>query len=473
MAVVHKIVGPKVQFYRRANSPFWWCSTTVGGERRRTSTKKESLSEATAFGEDWALNLKGVERWGGGVKKAEKTFRMAAERFLNEYEIITQGERSPQYVKNHHGRVTNHLIPFFGDMPLTEITSGAIQDYRVHRLKTGPLPRGPKSKEEKPVVESEEKKPVKRLGRSTLHQEIVCLRQILKAANRLGWLPNLPDMSAPYKFSGKAEHRAWFSPTEYKTLFTTTRDHSENPRDEDRRGGYEELHDCVLFLGNSGLRPDEALSLEFRDVSAETDEGSGQRILAIEVRGKRGYGPCKTMPGAVLPFRRIVTRRTAAFRAQRKKAGDPNWEKAQLDPTERVFPALQRALFNGILIKLGMKADRDGRPRTFYSLRHTYICLRLLDGANAYELAKNCRTSVEMIQDHYAVHLKNYIDASLVNVRKKKKTPKNSKGDTEEAKPKRRRASKSPLATTGSPTIAKGGLGGRGGTGRRNGLRPT
>jgi len=47
--------------------------------------------------------------------------------------------------------------------------------------------------------------------------------------------------------------------------------------------------------------------------------------------------------------------------------------------------------------------------------------MRLLDGAHAYELAKNCRTSVEMIEKHYAVHLKNYIDASLINVRKKKR----------------------------------------------------
>jgi integrase len=70
-----------------------------------------------------------------------------------------------------------------------------------------------------------------------------------------------------------------------------------------------------------------------------------------------------------------------------------------------------------------LKTDREGRPRTFYSLRHTYICMRLLAGANAYELAKNCRTSVEMIQEHYAVHLKNYINTSLVNIKAKKSKP--------------------------------------------------
>ena len=72
------------------------------------------------------------------------------------------------------------------------------------------------------------------------------------------------------------------------------------------------------------------------------------------------------------------------------------------------------------LDELGLKLDREGNRRTTYSLRHTYICLRLLEGADIYQIAKNCRTSVEMIEKHYAAHLKDMIDTSLVNVRKDK-----------------------------------------------------
>jgi hypothetical protein len=42
---------------------------------------------------------------------------------------------------------------------------------------------------------------------------------VLKTANRHGWLPYLPDISAPYKTSGKISRRAWFSPEEYKRLY--------------------------------------------------------------------------------------------------------------------------------------------------------------------------------------------------------------------------------------------------------------
>jgi len=41
----------------------------------------------------------------------------------------------------------------------------------------------------------------------------------------------------------------------------------------------------------------------------------------------------------------------------------------------------------------------------------TYICLRLMEGADIYQIAKNCHTSVEMIEKYYAAHIKNRIDA--------------------------------------------------------------
>jgi hypothetical protein len=42
--------------------------------------------------------------------------------------------------------------------------------------------------------------------------------------------------------------------------------------------------------------------------------------------------------------------------------------------------------------------------------------LRLLEGADIYQIAKNCRTSVEMIEKYYAAHLKTRLDASAINI---------------------------------------------------------
>jgi len=68
-----------------------------------------------------------------------------------------------------------------------------------------------------------------------------------------------------------------------------------------------------------------------------------------------------------------------------------------------------------------LRIDREGQPRTAYSLRHTYICLRLMEGADIYQIAKNCRTSVEMIEKYYASHIKTSLDAVAINVMRPKK----------------------------------------------------
>jgi hypothetical protein len=49
-------------------------------------------------------------------------------------------------------------------------------------------------------------------------------------------------------------------------------------------------------------------------------------------------------------------------------------------------------------------------------LRHYFICQRLSEGADIYQIAKNCRTSVEMIEKFYASHLANTLNAAAINV---------------------------------------------------------
>tara|TARA_R110002072_G_scaffold211424_1_gene368946 strand:+ start:360 stop:1508 length:1149 start_codon:yes stop_codon:yes gene_type:complete len=381
------MMGGKLHVYKRDNSSYWQCSAYLGGRNRRVSTKEESLSLAKEFAEDWYLELRGKHRRGEITN--EKTFHQAAEQFLREFEIITEGERSPLYVKGHHRRVHNHLLPFFGDMGLSQITPGQIQEYRIHRREKAMEERG------------------KAPGHSTIHQEIVCLRQILKTALRHGWLQYLPDMSQPYKSSGKISHRAWFSPEEYKKLYEATRRRALKPKRSRYKWESEQLHDFVLFMANTGLRPDEAYRLEYRDVAVVEDEATDETILEIEVRGKRGVGYCKSMSGAVRPFERLMERNNPAL-------------------TDLVFPKTHRELFNRILDEEGLKFDRDNNPRTAYSLRHTYICLRLMEGADIYQIAKNCRTSVEMIEKYYASHIKNRLDAASINVRRV--TPNKNKG---------------------------------------------
>lgn len=400
MAARHEVLGGKVQLYLRPDGRYWQCSCTINGKQYRASTKKEGVREAEDVAEEWYLELKGMFKRGEMVQPLrEKTFAEVAEQFLREFSALTEGQRNPKYVKNHRRRVENYLVPFMGDKPISEITSGVVQDYRLHRIEQHKAKMAARKRDE--IEEETEHQKAKKStpARGTIHQEIVVIRQVLKTALRHRWIAALPDLSEPYRLNLKVSHRAWFSPEEYRTLYTETKRCAKNPPNPRFAWEYKQLHDLVLFLANTGLRPDEAARLQFRDVSVVDDDRSGETILVIECRGKRGYGPCKSTAGAVRVFRRLQKRN-------------------QPLPTDRIFPVLQTQLFNKVLARLDLKYDREGRPRTLYSLRHTYISFRLLEGANVLQLAWNCRTSVDMIEKYYATHIKTRLDASAINVRR-------------------------------------------------------
>jgi integrase len=307
-AVRHSIFDNKIQLYRRPNSPFWWASCSVKGNQKRSSTEEESLAHAKDVARDWYLGLLGKYRSGELVEG--KLFKVASAKFISEFETLTEGERSKVYVEGHRFRINRHLDRFFGEMPLPAITDSKIQEYRVHRMKTG--------------------------------------------------------MSR---------------------------------KDQARKSKLEK----------AGLR------LQFRDVEIIDDADSGETILLIHLRGKRGEGICKSMPNAVRPFTRLRDRKRPSITETNAKIS------ALPKQDDLLFPTSQHELLNAILEEEGLKLDREGRPRTAYSLRHTYICFRLLERADIYQVAKNCHTSVEMIQKYYASHLETDIDAGAVNVLRNKK----------------------------------------------------
>jgi hypothetical protein len=177
-AIKHSLMGGKLHVYRRENSGQWQCSTYLAGKNHRVSTKTDSLAHAKQFAEDWFLTLRG--KAARGEIRAEKTFKEAALAFEREYEIITEGQRSPAYVRGHKDRLRLHLNPFFGSMPLSQVTASAVQEYRISRMslpvkvnRTEPI-----EPKEKAAKKAKAPRPLTRPARTTLHHELVTLRQV-------------------------------------------------------------------------------------------------------------------------------------------------------------------------------------------------------------------------------------------------------------------------------------------------------
>jgi hypothetical protein len=220
----------------------------------------------------------------------------------------------------------------------------------------------------------------------------------LNYAFKKGILKQLPQFKDEYDTQKNTASRAWFNTHEYSKLHNTIRKHADylETRDKLQHQHARELYDYVIFGTNTGMRVGELNACRFCDVRVVVEKATKEKVLIISnIKGKRGSGgTCQSFYGAVAAFERIVKRRGLTL------------AKAK-DSTEKLFLVHHRVMFNNILKKTNLKQTNTNPPtkRDFVSLRSTYICFRLLNGAPIYEVANNCRTSVQMIQQHYAKYL--------------------------------------------------------------------
>ena len=64
-------------------------------------------------------------------------------------------------------------------------------------------------------------------------------------------------------------------------------------------------------------------------------------------------------------------------------------------------------MFKVLVKEAGLDTDSYGQKHTTYSLRHSALCFQILKsgGNDLFGLAKNARTSVQMLESFYLTHL--------------------------------------------------------------------
>ena len=162
----------------------------------------------------------------------------------------------------------------------------------------------------------------------------------------------------------------------------------------------------VSLMEASGLRVGEMMAVRHCDCEIFYDKRENLNYLKINnILGKRGRtGVCKAFYGSYLPFKRILKRHGLT-------------EENYLHSQEALFQKFHRDMFRDLLKSIGLYEtnDRPPRRRSLASLRNTYICFRLLNGVPVYDVAKNCRTSVVMIENHYTQKHLNIKDSPTIN----------------------------------------------------------
>jgi hypothetical protein len=156
----------------------------------------------------------------------------------------------------------------------------------------------------------------------------------------------------------------------------------------------------IGFMVNSFMRPTDLKFIQHKHVEIVRGEHLYLRLTLPET--KRHKAQIVTLRPAVRIYQSLLR--------YREKTAAVNREDYLFLPHIEDRDAASVVLsmnFNKILNATGLKLGELGQARSLYSLRHTAIMFRLLygKGIDLLTLARNARTSVQMIEEFYASNL--------------------------------------------------------------------
>jgi integrase len=407
----HALRDGRIVLYTRNGSPNFHARLKVDGVRGYIvkSSKTASLAAAVRWAEDLYDDLRYKARYGLEVRR--HSFEALWKRWLqaNEHRL------SPHRTRYIRGTVERYLLPYFGDRSLEEVTDSCVEAYWSWRIAYWSSGQGTEKLERATTIRSTPKHPrFSRLGniadkpsQRTLQMEQSVLRQIFSWALRMGIIQRVPTIKAPAPHRPLGiSRRPAFEREEWNALRRFLRDWAQGkgsaPEFKEREGRNPGLHklrlwqrqmleNYVLFMRASGLRPNEARQLKWKDVEIIcSDDGEGV-LLHISPTTKTGAREC------------VPLQDSRDYLLRLKELSSHN------GPDDYVFCDKSGApigsfgkTFKRVLEMAGLLNDRTGAPRTIYSLRHTYATFRLLyGGANIEDLAQNMGTSPTQIFNHY------------------------------------------------------------------------
>jgi hypothetical protein len=166
-----------------------------------------------------------------------------------------------------------------------------------------------------------------------------------------------------------------------------------------------DLADLIVFMVNSYIRPTDIKNMQHQHVDViKNDE---RQYLRLRLPPSKGHSyPITTMPWAVRVYERICERRIKEGGVGFAIMPNDYVFLPQIENRGYALKQLQRQ-FDAVLEFTGLSAKGDDTNRTLYSLRHTSIMFRLMfgNGIDTLTLARNARTSPEMIDRFYAAPL--------------------------------------------------------------------
>ncbi len=379
----------KLILYMMLASPYWQVRYYENGKIFRRSTKITDKSLAVQRAKEIFGDIVVNRVRGRMVSRLRGRFETVAMEQLDYQRVkLLRGELTQATQENDHNRLKRDILPFFRDYEIKDVDYNAIDAYINHlTIQTGRGRAGV-------------------LSSASIQLHLTHIGKILRFAHRNGLIDKLPAMPAVKR---QERSRDYFTPEEVSRLIATAK---SLVGDTDvihikRTGQFvrnveisEDIGDLVEFMLYTFIRPTDLKVLQHQHVAVVRREQTYLRLTQPET--KRHSLPMVSMPQAVEVYERLLARRQAIGPIQPSDyVFFPVW-------TDRQYAIVQmRRQFDLVLKRAGLKISGRGESRTLYCLRHTAIMERLLNGdkIDVLSLARNARTSVEMIERFYARHL--------------------------------------------------------------------
>jgi hypothetical protein len=392
----------KLRIYRIAASRYWqvrcWFNGKTYAKSLRTTSKKNAITLAKRFFDATSAAVHMARDI--GVESGSPGFSLMAEKlFQQESSRQHRGEFSKGSLQVMRNRLDAHILPELGGIPVRAVGYVALQAF------------------------------ADRLGRegfttTTISQYLVIVRKILKLARHLGHISEVPEFP---QIRVTATPRGGFSVTEYRQLLRKARAlrGKRHPilrklKEHERFWIARELlvmpQDIAWVIGfmvNTFVRPGDIKKMKHKHIEEVRGKHMYLRMNLPET--KRHDKPVVSMRAAVRIYAQIQQRN------ERAGFGSPDdyLFLPQLSNREHAL-AVMNQLFHWVMDECGLSAGPLGQTRTLYSLRHTAITFRLLygQGIDMLTLARNARTSVNMIERFYASALSGEMNVGMLHSRR-------------------------------------------------------
>ena len=370
-----------LSIYRVENSTKWYVRVWDRKAQKYMvkSTGEESAIKAKALAQELALSLLKAEK----PVEREFTFRHFALKLLHRSRLQQgSGDRSKGYVKALHWGIQNEdwgLLRFFGERDVGQMRTQTYQEYMADLTKRRPD-----------------------MTASTRNTLMATLRNVLKIARDEGVIDAVPETPRS-KMKDNPRPFFRFHPVVekdkdiYEKLLKQVKEMASQGVLVRGVAITDELYDLILFITLSFVRPisSELHSIRHSDITVAEDP----RRLIVTIRdGKTGYRSANTMEAAVSVYDRIKERYPDA---------QPDDYIFFPEYTNRTTASnIVQRQFREVLKEGKIQVDEPtGKQHTLYSLRHTAICMRIINSegkVNIFNLAKNAGTSVDQIERFYA-----------------------------------------------------------------------